>query len=125
VIHQSQIRRAIGAPEVDGEIFTWMARVVVDAVAHRLVEYRVTDGATIAVDFGAAGSWTWRRDASAWSVIGAVDGPAARITVAPDRVVALLTRGVSPGEANALLTVSGDEQLALGAMAAAAPLLGN
>lgn len=125
VIHQSQIRRAIGAPELGGEIVTWMARVVVHALAHWLVDYRVRDGATIAIDFGATGSWTWRRDASAWSVVEGTDAPAARVTVAPDRVVALLTRGVSPAEANELLTIGGDEQLALGALAVAAPLLAN
>jgi uncharacterized protein (TIGR03083 family) len=125
VIHQSQIRRAIGAPELDGEIVEWMARVVVHAIAHWLVDYRAADGATIAVDLGAAGSWTWRRDPSAWAVIEGVDSPAARVTVAADRVVALLTRGASPAEATKLLTVGGDEQLALGAMAVAAPLLGS
>jgi uncharacterized protein (TIGR03083 family) len=125
VIHQSQIRRAIGAPELDGEIVTWMARIVVHALAHWLVDYRMADGATIAVDFGAAGSWTWRRDADAWSAIEGVDAPAARVTVAADRVVAMLTRGVSPAEASELVAVSGDEQLALGAMAVAAPLLGK
>jgi hypothetical protein len=126
VIHQSQIRRAIGAPELGGEIGVWMARVVVHALAHWLVDYRVVDGATIGVDLGTAGSWTWRREPGAWSVIeGAVEAPEARVTVAPDHVVAVLTRGVSLAEANTLFTVGGDEQLALGAMAVAAPMLTN
>jgi hypothetical protein len=51
--------------------------------------------------------------------------PEARVTVAPDRVVALLTRGVPQADANALLAVEGDEPLALGAMAVAAPMLTN
>ena len=125
VIHHSQLRRAVGAPELDGEIVTWMARVVVHALAHWLVDYRVADGVTIGVDFGAVGSWTWRRESSAWSVIEGIEVPDARLTVAPDQVVALLTRGVPQTEANALLTVAGDRQLALGAMAVAAPLLTN
>jgi uncharacterized protein (TIGR03083 family) len=123
VIHQSQIRRAIGAPELDGDLVTWMARVVVHALAAWTVGYRASDGATIAIDFGANGSWTWRRESEEWSVIEGVDTPAARVTVAPERVVALLTRGVSPSEASELLTISGDRDLALGAMAIAAPLL--
>ena len=45
VIHQSQFRRAIGAPELDGEIVTWMAQVVVHALSHWLVDYRAADGA--------------------------------------------------------------------------------
>jgi uncharacterized protein (TIGR03083 family) len=123
VIHQSQIRRAIGAPELDGEVVTWMARVVVHALAEWVVGYQATDGATIAIDFGEAGSWTWRRDPQRWAVLEGSGAPEARVAVAPDRVVALLTRGVAPADASALLHVSGDEQLALGAMAIAAPLL--
>ncbi len=125
VIHQSQVRRAIGAPELGGEIVTWMARVCVHTLANWLLDYRATDGTTIGIDLGAAGSWTWRREPHAWSVLEGVDAPTARITVAPDRVVALLTRGVMPAETSALLTISGDEGLALGAMAMAAPLLGQ
>jgi uncharacterized protein (TIGR03083 family) len=123
VIHQSQLRRAVAAPEIEGEVVTWMARVVVHALAHWLVDYRAADGVTIGMDFGAAGSWTWRREPAAWSVIEGIAGPEARITVAPDQVVALLTRGVPPAQAHALLSVDGDEALALGAMAVVAPLL--
>ena len=125
VIHQSQIRRAVGAPELDGEIVAWMARVVVHALAHWLVDYRAPDGTTIGVKFGAAGSWTWRRDASAWSIIDGIDTPAAVVTVEPDRVVALLTRGVPLAETNTALTVEGDEQLARDALAIATPLVAN
>jgi len=125
VIHQSQIRRAVGAPELDGEPVTWMARVVVHALAHWLVDYRVSAGATIAIELGAAGSWTWLREPAAWSVVDGVGAPEARVTVPPDRVVALLTRGVAQAEAGALLSVEGDESLALGALAVAAPLLAN
>ena len=125
VIHQSQMRRAIRAPELAGEIITWMARVVVHALAHWLVDYRVADGVAIGVDFGAVGSWTWRREPGAWSVIEGIEMPDARVTVAPDHVVAVLTRGVPQTDANALLTVEGDEPLALGAMAVVAPLLTN
>ena len=123
VIHQSQIRRAIGAPELDGEILTWMARVVVHALSYWLVDYRAADRATIGVDFGAAGSWTWRREPNAWSVIEGIEGPDARVTVAPDHVMAMLTRGVPQAEAQTRLTVRGDASLALGAMAVVAPLL--
>jgi uncharacterized protein (TIGR03083 family) len=125
VIHQSQIRRAIGAPELDGEIVAWMARVVVHALAHWLVDHRAPDGATVGVDFGAAGSWTWRRDPSAWSVIEGIEAPGARVTVAPGHVVPVLTRGLPLAETNALLRVEGDEHLALGVIAVAAGLLAN
>jgi hypothetical protein len=125
VIHQSQIRRAIGAPELDGEIIAAMAQVVVHALAHWLVDHRAPEGATIGVDFGSAGSWTWRREPSGWSVIDGIEAPEARVTVEPGHIVPVLTRGLPIAEANALLTVEGDEELALGAVAVAAPLLTN
>jgi Mycothiol maleylpyruvate isomerase N-terminal domain len=125
VIHQSQLRRAVGAPELDGEIVTCMARVVVHATAHWLADYRVADGVTIGLDLGTVGSWTWRRDPGAWSVVDGIEVAHARITVAPDHVVALLTRGMARSHADAVLTVGGDEPLARGALAVVAPLLAN
>ena len=123
VIHQSQLGRAIGAAELDGEILTWMARIVAHALSYWLVDYRAHDGATIGVDLGRAGSWTWRREPGAWSVIEGIAAPEARVTVAPDRAVAVLTRGVLPAELDAHVAIEGNEQLARGAMAVAAPLL--
>ncbi len=127
VIHQSQIRRALGAPDVHGEAVTWMARVVVHALALWLRDYEVPTGSTITSDWGVAGSWTWRRQADGWSVEeGATDTPSSRVSVAPDRVVALLTRGVSLAEVNAILTYGGaDADLARNGLAIAAPLLAN
>ncbi len=121
VVHQSQIRRAVGAPEAEGEIVTWAARVIVHALSYWLADYHAADGATIGIELGAAGSWTWRREAKDWSEREGIDAPDARITVAANEVVALLTRGVT--NAQGLLSVQGDEQLALGAMARVAPLL--
>jgi uncharacterized protein (TIGR03083 family) len=123
VIHHSQIRRALGAPELRGEIVRWMALVVVHGLSHWLVDYRVPDGATIGVDFGALGSWTWNREPDAWSVSEGIDAPDARVSVAGDQVVRVLTRGVALTGEKGLLTVEGDERLALGAMAVVAPLL--
>src|SRR3954452_4576187 len=68
IIHQSQIRRAIGAPELEGELVTWMARVVSHALSVWIGGYEAPQGATIAVHWGNAGSWTWRREPAGWSV---------------------------------------------------------
>lgn len=121
VVHHSQIRRAIGAPELQGEIVAAAALVIVHALAHWLVDYRPLDGATIGVDLGPAGSWTWCRGADAWSVSDGIDAPDARVSVPNDSVVSVLTRGVSRTED--LLGVEGDQQLASGAIAIVAPLL--
>jgi len=123
--HQSQIRRAIGAPELDGELVVGAANVVAHAMAAWLVNYAPPTGATIAIDFGAAGSWTWRRESDRWSASeGVSTTPAARVTVAPERVVALFSRGLSSAEAIDSITITGDETLAQGALAIMAPILG-
>jgi uncharacterized protein (TIGR03083 family) len=125
VIHQSQIRRAIGAPELDGAMLEWMAVVVVHALSHWLIDYQVRDGSTIGVDLGEVGSWAWTRGPDDWSVVEGVDAPDASVIVAPDQTVAVLTRGLSLTEANAAITVKGDEALGRGALEIFAPFLGK
>ena len=46
------------------------------------------------------------------------------MTVAPERVVALFSRGLSSAEAIDSITITGDETLAQGALAIMAPILG-
>lgn len=124
-IHQSQIRRAIEAPDLDGELVAGAARVVAHALAAWLVKYAPATGSTIAIDFGGAGTWTWQRERDRWSVLDGVDAiPTARVTVAPERTVAMLSRGVSSAEALDSITIAGDEALAQGALAVIAPILG-
>jgi uncharacterized protein (TIGR03083 family) len=123
-VHQSQIRRAIGAPELDGEIVTAAARTVAHAVAAWLRNYEPGVGSTIAIEFGAAGSWTWQREAGHWSVLDGVPvDPTARVTVAADRAVAMLSLGISEDQARGSITVSGDQAVANGALEIVAPLL--
>jgi hypothetical protein len=125
-IHQSQIRRAIGSPELEGEMVASAARVVVHALAAWLRNYEPAVGSTMAIDFGAAGSWTWQRESDRWSVVDGVPAaPTARVTVAPERTVALLSRGVWYDEARDSITIDGDETLARGALDVVAPLLGR
>jgi uncharacterized protein (TIGR03083 family) len=125
-VHQSQIRRAIGSPELEGEIVAAAGRVVVHALAAWLRNYEPAVGSTIAIDFGAAGPWAWRREADHWSVLDGVPAaPTARITVAPERTVALLSRGVTYDEARDSITIGGDEAVARGALDVVAPLLGR
>jgi hypothetical protein len=56
---------------------------------------------------------------------GANPTPTARVAVPYDRVVALLTRGMSVAEAAKILEFSGDTALVEGALALTAPLLAN
>ncbi|MFM8973905.1 MAG: maleylpyruvate isomerase family mycothiol-dependent enzyme [Actinomycetota bacterium] len=123
VIHQTQIRRAIGAPDLPPEVFAITATVVAHAAVRALPDR--TTGTTVAVDLGSTGSWAWQRVAgdagTAWRVVEASAVPDARITIDPADAVAVLTRGVHrPAE---VVTVAGDEDLAAEVLAAIDPLL--
>lgn len=125
-VHQSQIRRAVGASELDGEIVSSAARVVVHALAAWMRNYEPEVGSTLAIDFGDAGSWTWRREPDHWSVVDGVHAaPTAQVTVSGERTVAVLSRGVSYDEARDSITIAGDEAVARGALDVIAPLLGR
>jgi hypothetical protein len=126
IIHQSQIRRAIAAPELEGELITWMARVVVHSLAYWLRDYEAPTGATITIEWGGPGAFTWQRKQAGWSVHeGAVGAPTATVTVAPTRAVALLTRALSLSEAVETISFDGDTQLARGALERTTPLLAS
>ncbi len=125
-VHQSQIRRAVGASELDGELVTAAARVIVHVLAAWMRDYAPAVGSAIAVDFGAVGGWTLERAADRWGVLdaGADRAAAARIAVVPTATVAMLSRGISQDEVATLLTISGDDSLARGAIDIITPLLG-
>jgi len=115
VIHQSQIRRAVDAPELDGEIVAAAALVHAHMLAAFLRDYAAPTGATIAVEFGDAGTWTWERASDQWSAVeGDAAAASARVKVASASTVRLLTRDVD--DLTAVVTFEGDEALARGAI---------
>jgi hypothetical protein len=125
-VHQSQIRRAIDAPDLSGELVTCAARVVVELLAAWLVDYAPPTGSTVGIAFGAAGSWSWERAADGWAVRnGIADDAAARVRADADRVVALISRGLTSDEAAQHVTVDGDAGLASGVLDVALPLMGR
>jgi uncharacterized protein (TIGR03083 family) len=124
VIHQSQIRRAVGASEVSGDVLATMALVVAHALAAWMRDLAPPTGTQLAIDFGSAGAFTWEREPERWSVSnGVAPAASATITISPDQVVAALTRGVTPAELSAATTVTGDQALAHGALEIVAPLV--
>jgi len=115
VIHQSQIRRAVGAPELSGEIVNAAALVHAHMLAAFLRDYTAPAGATIAVEFGDAGTWTWERASDRWSAReGDSVASDARVKIAPGATVRLLTRDVD--DLTSVLTFEGREPLARGAI---------
>ena len=93
-------------------------------MASWLVNYAPETGSTIAIDFGAGGSWTWKRESDRWAALeGVSETAAARVTFAPERVVRLFSRGLSYAEVVDSITIAGDDALAQGALAVMAPIL--
>jgi uncharacterized protein (TIGR03083 family) len=122
VIHQSQMRRALGAPELGGDIISGAALVHAHMLAAWLRNYVAPAGATIAVEFGDAGTWTWQRTPDGWTAIAGDTGNTdARITVAPAATVRLLTRDLD--DLTSALSYEGDDALGRGAIDAVGLLL--
>jgi hypothetical protein len=124
-VHQSQIRRAVAADQLAGELVTWVARVVVELLAAWIVEYAPPTGSLVGIDFGDVGAWSWERRADRWTVRDGINGAAARLVITPGATVALLSRGVTTDEAAHLVTIEGDADLASGIVGVAMPLLGR
>jgi hypothetical protein len=126
VVHQSQIRRAVGAPEIDAELLTTAARVVVYSLAAWMREHAPPTGSMIGIDLGPAGAFTWRREPDHWSVDDGADRSTnALLTVAPERGARFVSRGLTRRGVEDALTVSGDGTLARGALETIVPLVGT
>jgi uncharacterized protein (TIGR03083 family) len=118
IVHHGQIRRAVGAPELDGRLVTEAARVVVHSLAVWLRDLDAPVGATLVVEFAGLGDWALRRGPDRWTVVDDAAAPDARVTIA--NASAVVSRGVRADEIPALITVEGDRALADGALAIAA-----
>jgi uncharacterized protein (TIGR03083 family) len=122
-VHQSQVRRAVGAPELDGELVTWAARVTAHLFAAWLVEFPSPVGTTIGMEVEGAGRWTVLRDDGGWRAEDGGDGADALVTVPRAVAVPALSRGVALDELWDQLAITGDSELARGALDVFLPLL--
>jgi uncharacterized protein (TIGR03083 family) len=122
-IHQSQLRRAVGVPALDGEILTWAARVTAHLFAAWLVELPAEPGTAIGFEVEGAGRWIVSRDDSGWQAAEGGDACCARVTVPRTVAVPALSRGVALGELWDQLVLTGDEPLARRALDVFLPLL--
>lgn len=123
VIHQSQIRRALGRPDLDGALLTAAAEVHAHLLAAWARDFAPATGTRIRFVAGAAGRWTLTRGTDGWSV-GADDGDAdATVTVAEAAVARLVGRGLDTPDLEAAMTFTGDADLGRGLVEPIAPLL--
>ncbi len=122
-IHQSQVRRAVGAPELDGEVVLWAARVTAHLFAAWLVECSAAPGATIGFEVEGAGRWNVRHGADRWRVDEDGADVDALVTIPRGAAVPALSRGMALDELWDQLVISGDASLAQGALDVFLPLL--
>ena len=111
IVHQSQIRRAIGAPELDGELVTEVARVISHILCVWLPDFAPPTGTTVAMTWGNAGTWTLTRNENSWTASDGANNPDAHVTFAPEVALRVITRGISREESVGGISVEGDEQL--------------
>jgi uncharacterized protein (TIGR03083 family) len=122
-IHQSQIRRAVGAPELEGELVVWVARVTAHLFAAWLVELAAAPGTTIGFAVEGAGRWTVQRDEDCWRARDGGEDVDALVTLPAAVAVPALSRGVALDELWEQLVITGDDALARGALDVFLPLL--
>ncbi len=122
-IHQAQIRRALGRPEVDGELLAVAAEVHAHLLAAWAREFAPPAGATVAFAAGAAGRWVLTREADGWAVDAGGTDADGTISVADGAVNRLVGRGLDAPDLDRAVTCSGDLDLARGLFAPIAPLL--
>jgi uncharacterized protein (TIGR03083 family) len=122
-VHQSQIRRALGRPELAGDLVSVAARVHAHMFAAWMRDLAPAPGASVGFVVGDAGDWTITRGSSAWAVAEAgASGADAMITVASEATVAFVGRGLAADALASAVSFSGDEELARSAFDPVAPL---
>jgi uncharacterized protein (TIGR03083 family) len=123
-VHQSQIRRALGRPDLTGDLVAAAARVHAHLLAAWMRDYAPPPGTSIGLVLGDAGEWTLRREDTAWEVAeGGAAGADAVIAVAPDATARFVGRGIDDDALGGVVTFSGDTGLAHAAFDPVAPLL--
>jgi uncharacterized protein (TIGR03083 family) len=122
VIHQSQIRRALGRPDLDGDLLTAAAEVHAHLLAAWARDFAPVEGTRVAFVAGEAGRWTLVRAATEWQVTAGGDADAT-VTVADGAVARFVGRGLDPPDLAGVVAFSGDIGLARGLIDPIAPLL--
>ncbi len=113
-VHHHQIRRALGAPDLDDDsILRPAVAVVVRSFAAHLRDLEVAPGESIVLTVNGLASWSLEREDDRWEPLdGAI--AEARATVRLDRVLAtpVLSRGLRLVEVEAAFQCIGDVPLA-------------
>jgi uncharacterized protein (TIGR03083 family) len=110
-IHQNQIRRATGRPELDDPVLLMtVIATVVRAFPHAFRALRVDDGCTVGVSVDRMSDWTVQRERGAWRLYEGDDDETVdvRLSVTRESATPLFSRGLTPDEIGRAVNVQGD-----------------
>jgi uncharacterized protein (TIGR03083 family) len=123
-LHQQQIREAIGATPLTAK--KWLhptLDIFIRALPFTYREVESEVGRSIRIEIGgeAGGVWTLKRTGDGWRLFAGSDGSAGtRVSLSPDTAWKLLSKGLSPEQAQRNIRMDGDLRLGqplLGALA--------
>lgn len=126
-VHQHQIRRAVGAPEMGREFLAVAAGAFVRSLAMRLEGLGLSDRSAIGIEIPGVATWTLRRDDDRdfWSLsTGTSSDLIATIVLRADTATRLLSRGPIPTEGGDAAAATGDPAVGNAALLAMARLFG-
>lgn len=125
--HHAQIREAAGWPPFPEP--AWLRAVLETAVRGLPHAYRgvaAEPGASCAIEVSgpSGGAWTLRREGNGWAIWQGVEASAgARVALSDEAAWRLLFNALSPGDADRLVTRSGDARLSAPLLAARSVIL--
>lgn len=124
-VHQQQIRRAVGAPDLDDGFLGLVAGVFVRAIALRLPDLGLPTDATIVLEVTGVDGWSLRRADDGW-IAGSGVAPDATATISFSAATArrVFSRAPdAPGDGLGIST-AGDDDTAAAALSALAEMFG-
>lgn len=118
--HQQHIRDAVGKPGLkEPEFFAPVLEAFVRALPHTFRDVEAAEGTLFALTISgeSGGQWFLLRENGCWNlVVDLPHQPQAQVIIDQDVAWRLFTKGLSPGQASAQATVSGNQALALKAL---------
>lgn len=112
-LHQHQLRRAVGRPDLGPEHLATAAMVAVRSMAAHLARVDAPAGTVIDIEVPTVSHWTLHRADDGWVMRHDADAPAAvRFTVPAERATTLWSRGYVAADVRDAIHVDGDAGLA-------------
>ena len=120
-VHQHQIRRAVGAPELGEDLLAVATGVFVRSIAMQLGDLGLSDGSAIGIEIPDVAGWSlrWADTGSCWALSEGPDPDVvATVVLRTDTAARLLSRGSIPPETGEAAAATGDPAVGTAALIA-------